>query len=161
MTPVETPITSNLTKEQLRKLRRSSALELATQWGKRLVEDCEETLAGMGWTLRLGEGCVIELTANDVAKRKRVREGNKGESNQAGKRGVLNNSSSSSSVDSVSTACERNQWDKIVYEPIGRMRSCFKTKYGAPRQGSVAHITRGSLTLRPDIPAASLDGIEE
>lgn len=46
-------------------------------------------------------------------------------------------------------------------EPIGEFSSVYKLKYGTPRQGDVNGLSRGSLKLRNDIPASSLDGLHE
>jgi len=49
----------------------------------------------------------------------------------------------------------------VTMRPIGRFRSCFKEKYGTPRQGPVARGTRGYIELESWVPADSLDGLQE
>eukprot|EP00466_Bigelowiella_natans_P021103 jgi/Bigna1/43930/e_gw1.86.73.1 len=44
--------------------------------------------------------------------------------------------------------------------PIGKFRSCFKEKYGTPRQGAVAKNTRGHVQFYSWVPPDSLDGLE-
>jgi len=49
----------------------------------------------------------------------------------------------------------------FTFHAIGTISSVFKLRYGTPRQGTIAPSARGSLTLAPHIPAASLEGLEE
>jgi tRNA-Thr(GGU) m(6)t(6)A37 methyltransferase TsaA len=49
----------------------------------------------------------------------------------------------------------------FTFHSIGLISSVFKLRYGTPRQGTIAPSARGSLTLAPHIPAASLEGLEE
>jgi len=45
--------------------------------------------------------------------------------------------------------------------PIGYFESCFGEKHGTPRQGAIASAARGCLTLRPELNADALFGLEE
>jgi hypothetical protein len=65
--------------------------------------------------------------------------------------------------------------EKVVFTPMGFLKSVFKNKYGmrcvfllvlnihagsgTPRQGSIAPMTRASLTLDKEISPSALDGI--
>jgi hypothetical protein len=50
---------------------------------------------------------------------------------------------------------------EFTFQSIGVIDSCFPTKYGTPRQGSVAPLARASLTLRDNVHAMTLDGLHE
>ncbi len=45
--------------------------------------------------------------------------------------------------------------------PIGKISTCFPTRFGTPRQGSLASLTRGVITLDPSVVGGgSLKGLE-
>jgi tRNA (Thr-GGU) A37 N-methylase len=46
-------------------------------------------------------------------------------------------------------------------KPIGHLESCFREKFGTPRQSGFVKNARARLTLVNDINASSLDGLEE
>ena len=54
-----------------------------------------------------------------------------------------------------------NMPSEFVFRPIGVFRSCFKEKYGTPRQGAAATSTRGWLELHTHVPAGSVEGLDK
>jgi tRNA (Thr-GGU) A37 N-methylase len=52
------------------------------------------------------------------------------------------------------------QLQRFGFEALGYIDSCFKLKYGTPRQGAVVPTSRASLTLARTVDAASVEGLE-
>ena len=51
---------------------------------------------------------------------------------------------------------------RLVYQPIGYLESCFRERRGTPRQGMLAPAARSKLRILPKVvQAAALEGIEE
>lgn len=54
-----------------------------------------------------------------------------------------------------------NPKDAVVFEPIGHLESCYKDKFGVPRQAGLAPASRGFLRVRSDLqPELALQGLE-
>lgn len=54
--------------------------------------------------------------------------------------------------------------DRLSWSPIGDMRTCFKTKNGTPRQGTISASSKGVLTISKSTftnPEHSLEGLKE
>ncbi len=51
---------------------------------------------------------------------------------------------------------------RLVYQPIGFLESCYRERRGTPRQGMLAPAARSKLRILPKVvQAAALEGIEE
>lgn len=48
----------------------------------------------------------------------------------------------------------------LAFSPVAFFRSCFREKFGTPRQGSFCAHSRGELVLRSDIDSDAFDGLE-
>ncbi|GAX82584.1 hypothetical protein CEUSTIGMA_g10010.t1 [Chlamydomonas eustigma] len=54
-----------------------------------------------------------------------------------------------------------SQFSSFPFRPIGYMKSCFSQRNGTPRQPLLVPLARSKLQLDSDIPASSLEGLEQ
>lgn len=106
---------------------------------------------------------------NEIANEKSIGNGSSTSNLFGG--AVINynaSSSSSSSPSSTSAPAPMNSSSNISNEnhiygirSMGLFKSCFRFKFGIPRQGSVSPLTRGILALHNSIPPDSLQGLTD
>lgn len=58
-------------------------------------------------------------------------------------------------------AALRDQPRTYHMDTIGVLRSCFRKKFGTPRQGSLSPLSRARFELHCDIAPSSLEGLDE
>lgn len=61
----------------------------------------------------------------------------------------------------VKTSEPEEHDDVVKMRPIGYLSSCWKEKFGTPRQGAVVPTARAKITLSPHISEDSLIGLEQ
>jgi len=58
-------------------------------------------------------------------------------------------------------AMQRGELEEFRFETLGYVDSCFKHKYGAPRQGAVVPSSKAAIVLRHDLHTDALLGLEQ
>ncbi|GAB5372179.1 hypothetical protein AAMO2058_001643200 [Amorphochlora amoebiformis] len=77
-----------------------------------------------------------------------------------GKDPIHSDTKSTEGTASKATKANKSEFGSISCRAIGVFRSCFKEKYGTPRQGAVARDARGHLELYSWVPPESLEGLD-